>query len=62
MKIVPIQILKKPQRINEKHQQDADRRNRIMDRQITKETELQRGILGISSTGTPQSKKDSNVI
>jgi hypothetical protein len=40
MKIIPIQILKKPQRINEKHQQDADRRNRTMDRQIAKETEL----------------------
>jgi hypothetical protein len=40
MKIVPIQILKKPQRINEKYQQDADYRNRIMDRQITKETKL----------------------
>jgi hypothetical protein len=62
IKIVPIQILKKPLRINEKYQQDADCRNKIMDRQITKETKLQRGILGISSTGTPQSKKDSNVI
>jgi hypothetical protein len=33
-----------------------------MDKQIAKETELQRGILGILSTGTPQSKKDSNII
>jgi hypothetical protein len=33
-----------------------------MDRQIAKETELQRGILGILSIGTPQGKKDSNVI
>jgi hypothetical protein len=62
VKIVPIQILKKPQTISKKHQQDADRRNRTMDRQIAKETGLQRGILGISSPGTPQSKKDSNVI
>jgi hypothetical protein len=53
MRIIPIQILKKPQIISKKYQQDADRRNRIMDRQIMKETELQRGILGILSPGTP---------
>jgi hypothetical protein len=31
VKMVPIQILKKPQKINEEHQQDTDRRNRIME-------------------------------
>jgi hypothetical protein len=31
MKMVLIQILKKPQKINEEHQQDADYRNRIME-------------------------------
>jgi hypothetical protein len=31
MKMVLIQILKKPQKINEEHQQDADCRNRIME-------------------------------
>jgi hypothetical protein len=31
MKMVLIQILKKPQKINKEHQQDADRRNRIME-------------------------------
>jgi hypothetical protein len=32
MKMVLIQILKKPQKINEEHQQDADCRNRIMEK------------------------------
>jgi hypothetical protein len=31
VKMVPIQIFKKPQKINEEHQQDADCRNRIME-------------------------------
>jgi hypothetical protein len=33
-----------------------------MARQIIKENKLQRGILGISSTGTPQIRKEDVVI
>ena len=47
---------------NEEHQQDTNCRNRIMNKQIVKETELQKGILGTSSTGTPQNKKEGVVI
>jgi hypothetical protein len=58
MKIILIQILKRPQAINEEHQQDTDRRNRIIDRQIAKEIKNQRSILGISSIGTPQIRRE----
>ena len=50
MKIILIQILKRPQAINEEHQQDTDRRNQMMARQIIKENKLQRSTLGKPST------------
>jgi hypothetical protein len=62
MKIILIQILKRPQAINKEYQQDADHRNQMMARQIIKENKLQRGILGILSTGTPQIRKEDIVI
>jgi hypothetical protein len=40
VKIILIQILKRPQASNEEHQQDADHRNQIMARQIIKENKL----------------------
>jgi hypothetical protein len=40
VKIIPIQILKRPQAINEEYQQDADCRNQMMARQIVKENKL----------------------
>jgi hypothetical protein len=62
VKIILIQILKRPQVINEEHQQDADHRNQMIARQIIKENKLQRGILGILSTGTPQIRKEDIII